>query len=610
MKSKSLKEIAIEKNKKLFIESYSVVIPNENIKLLENISKNGSIHLIESKEGEKYKCLGIVKSVPVSKFTENLNNRIYSKKLWEKVQKNKVAEGTLCLADHPSDDTDGSVKDIVGVWRNFKVNESNCTADLYLIGKHGKQFLEVLQAGGRCGLSSVGFGELLEDEKTVNPETYELVRVSDWVLTPSQGVYAEQDHIDSNTISLGESYNKKINNLKNENSNTNLIERNYNKMENSVQALTIRNNVKFALRESEKAIQSKGSSLIESKKDLQELLSYIPESYNEDRNKIEKQISLIENTIKETIKDKSIRLKENEKQTLNLKEKYDAANTVIQKLKERHDKASKVIKLLSENESLMKSDIGKFSEERIKTLKELKSYKEDKKLMIKDIKKLVQERENILSDMRQSMKDKLVMSEDIENLLQDRINLMKDLRITLEDRKVMEKDIQKLVKENSILKSKIKKVKEEYEDIEYPEVPEMQDVQDEEYADEKYDLIVDPAMAYRSDDEDFGGIPFTNFNTEEGYLEKSYKKKKDKKKMKEFVIRKKPQFNKDIVEYFENKVKEKPILRKIREQVVSQPSLVKAVNMIEKFLKTEDEKPFRIMESNNKFYDWVGNREF
>lgn len=609
MKNKTLKEIASEKNKKLFIESYSLVIPINNIKLLENVSQSGSIHLVESKEGEKYKCLGIVKSVPVTKFTENLNNRIYSKKLWEKVQKNKVAEGTLCLADHPSDDTDGSVKDIVGVWRNFKVNESNCTADLYLIGKHGKQFLEVLQAGGKCGLSSVGFGELMEDEKTVNPDTYELVRVSDWVLTPSQGVYAEQDHIDSDTISFNENVKQKNENY------TNLKEGNYNKMENNtIQALTIRNNVKFALKESEKAIQSKGSSLVESKKDLQELLSYIPESYTQDRQNVEKQISLIESTIKQTIKDKTIKLKENEKQTLNLKEKYDTANVVIQKLKERHDKANKVIKLLSTNESLMKKDIGSFLKERNLMTKDLKSLKEDRKVMVKDIKKLIEERGNILSDMRQSMKDKITMSEDIENLIQDRKTLMKDLRITLEDRKVMERDIQKLIKENSILKKKMRNYKEEsYEDIEPPEVPDMDVVQDTEYADEDYGLAIDPAMAYRSDDEDFGGVPFTNYNDEGNYLESKsskVKKQKSKPKMKEFVIRKKPSYNRDVVEYFESKVKEKPILRKIKEQIVSQSSLVKAVNMIDKYLKNDDEKPYRIMESTkSRHYDWVGNRD-
>jgi hypothetical protein len=80
--------------------------------------------------------------------------------------------------------------------------------------------------------------------------------------------------------------------------------------------------------------------------------------------------------------------------------------------------------------------------------------------------------------------------------------------------------------------------------------------------------------------------------------------------MKEFVIRKKPSQNRDVVEYFENKVKEKPILRKIREQIVSQPSLVKAVNMIERYLRNDEEKPYRIMESvKSRHYDWVGNRD-
>jgi hypothetical protein len=83
--------------------------------------------------------------------------------------------------------------------------------------------------------------------------------------------------------------------------------------------------------------------------------------------------------------------------------------------------------------------------------------------------------------------------------------------------------------------------------------------------------------------------------------------------MKEFVIRKKPSLNRqnrDVVEYFENKVKEKPILRKIREQIVSQPSLVKAVNMIERYLRNDEEKPYRIMESvKSRHYDWVGNRD-
>ncbi len=213
-KRKTLKEIAQEKGKHLFIESFSVTIPSTSIEVLTE----GQRPLVESFQGEKFKAVAIVRNVPVTRFTENLNGRVYSKELWENVYRAKVAEGTLCLADHPGDDSDGSVKDIVGVWRNFKINESNCTADLYLVGKHGKHFLEVLQAGGKNGLSTVGFGELMEDERTVNPRTYELIRLSDWVLTPSQGVYAEQDNIDTNSVSMSESVKTKVE------SNTNIIE--------------------------------------------------------------------------------------------------------------------------------------------------------------------------------------------------------------------------------------------------------------------------------------------------------------------------------------------------------------------------------------------------
>jgi chromosome segregation ATPase len=259
----------------------------------------------------------------------------------------------------------------------------------------------------------------------------------------------------------------------------------------------------------------------------------------------------------------------------------------------------------------MKKDINSFMGERVGMTKDLKALKEDRSKMIYDIKKLIQERGNILSDMRQSMKDKITMSEDIENLIQDRKTLMSDLRTTLEDTKVMKKDIQKLVKENSILKKKVRRYNEEsYEDIEPAEVPEMDYVQDTEYSNENYDLSVDPSMAYASDDEDFGGIPFTNYNDESGFLENKSRKTNKKSRMKEFVIRKKPSQNRDVVEYFENKVKEKPILRKIREQIVSQPSLVKAVNMIERYLRNDEEKPYRIMESvKSRHYDWVGNRD-
>lgn len=743
---KTLKEMASEKGKRLLIESFSVTIPLEKIKLLEDVSKSGSIHLIESRNGEKFKALGIVESVPVSKFTENLNNRIYPKKLWEKVYKEKSAEGTLCLADHPSDDTDGSVKDIVGVWRNFRVNESNCSADLYLIGKHGKQFIEVLQAGGKCGLSSVGFGELMEDDKTVNPETYELVRVSDWVLTPSQGVYAEMDHI-RESYSYKPSFSNTSTNIK-ENSYTKQNIRNSN-MDN-IQLLTIKNNIKYALRESNKNIESKSVNLIESKKDLQDLLNYVPAELSEDRQKIERQIERIEETLKSSIKEKSKALSIKTEENFDLKSKYSVANKLISKMKERHEKSNRVIKTLSENERTMKTDIDSLIKDRRSMLKDINQLIEDRKSMIsdikkfssvvsghrkneslmnKDIKRLVFERKDMMSDInvfskdrktmmsdiRQLVEDRKSMNKDINQLIEDRENMKKDLQVLLNDRKAMledinslvsdrnnmSKDINHLVEDRSAMKKDIKILVEErnvmlkdlntsikekismIEDIDQlvkdrktmlsdiktlvedrrkmfrdikilkkennrlksmnfmeseegdltpPEAPEIEDVQAAEYSGEKFSTAIDPAMAYASDDEDFGGVPFSNFNKEEDFLESfSSNGVPTRKKMNEsFIIRpkqnvvtrtqkvqkiKKPLqfFNSDVKEYFESKAKSNPAIRRIKEQVLKQKSLVNAVKIVESFLSDSDyEKPIRISESytnNNRFYDWVGNRD-
>lgn len=583
---KSLQEIAQEKGKQLLVENFSISSTSVN---LSDLSKTEKLPIVESKKGKQYEAIGIVRDVPVTKFTENLNGRIYPKRLWENVYKSKMAEGTLCLADHPADNSEGSVKDIVGVWRNFKLNESNCTGDLYLIGKHGKQFLEVLKAGGKCGLSSVGFGELMEDEKTVDPSTYELVRLSDWVLTPSQGVFAEQDHLKES--------------LKESKSNTNIIRNNT--MSSSIQALTVRNNVKIALKESEKAIESKGSSLVSAKKELQEVLQYIPEEYKEERKKLKDQISLVEKTLQQTLQDKSKRLQESVKTSSDLKVKYEASNAILSRLKEKHTKASQVIKLLSENESIMKKDIQHLMKERGLMYNDLKAFKEDYKKMGSDIVNLVSERGIILSDLRNSMQEKVDMVEDIKALLEDKKLMKKDISSLLEDRKTMQKDIERLVKENLKLKKKYSESG-EYEALEMPDVEEPETVQADEYAGEEYEAVVDPAIAYRSDDEDFGGVPFTNYNASyEGEMI-GERKKTFRKPIKESFHSFKP--NNDVVKYFESKVKQKPVLKAIKEQVYSQKSLVQAVKLVEKFLSADIDKPIKLSEAF-KQNTWIGDRE-
>jgi len=139
--------------------------------------------------------------VDVSQFTLNLNERIYPKSLWENVINNQkhIWEGSFALADHPIEE--GSFKDVMGVWSNLHINEETqkARADITFVGENGKKAQEILEAGGKIGFSSSGFGDLKEDGKTVDESTYQIERVADVVLNPSQQVFGTiQDAIEEN----------------------------------------------------------------------------------------------------------------------------------------------------------------------------------------------------------------------------------------------------------------------------------------------------------------------------------------------------------------------------------------------------------------------------
>ncbi len=162
--------------------------------------QEGVTSLTEEVQGRKFECHAVYR-VPVSKINDlqhlNLNGRAYTEELWDNVARNQkhIWEGCVGLADHPENDSEGSVRDIFAVWHNLSVNKSKgiVEADLHLVGPYGKLAEEVIAAGGKLGFSSSGFGELKEDGKTVDPKTYMLERVSDWVLTPSQEVFGTRD---------------------------------------------------------------------------------------------------------------------------------------------------------------------------------------------------------------------------------------------------------------------------------------------------------------------------------------------------------------------------------------------------------------------------------
>ena len=273
---------------KRLIESFS--INRKDVQELPVIERA----LVEASDGKKYETKKKYR-VDVSRFIENLNNRVYSKKLWENVIGNQkhIWEGSFALADHPEDE--GSFKDVMGVWSNLHINENTETvkADITFVGPYGAKAQEILEAGGKIGFSSSGFGDLKEDGKTVDENTYQIERIADCVLNPSQKVYGSiQDEIKDSvetkpTNSISEKDEKKEHVKMSANKQSKFEERRF------------RETIESYFSSLEEGVHSPDSKL----KELKELLSYFDESSPVDlREKIETEISNTEAVIQESVK--------------------------------------------------------------------------------------------------------------------------------------------------------------------------------------------------------------------------------------------------------------------------------------------------------------------
>ena len=150
---------------------------------------------------------------PVSRFgNKNGNGRIYPRELWENVINNQrdVWCGGCGLADHPMDDADpGQFKTSSIVWLDMMIDDANklIWAIGTFVGTYGKLAQEIIEAGGRIGFSSSGFGETELDGCTINPDTYQIERVADIVTNPSQCVFGD---ISSENIQASPLDNKNI----------------------------------------------------------------------------------------------------------------------------------------------------------------------------------------------------------------------------------------------------------------------------------------------------------------------------------------------------------------------------------------------------------------
>lgn len=138
----------------------------------------------------------------------NGNGRAYTLPLWKNVVENQrdIWQGGVGLADHPiADDDPGEFKTSAIIWYDMMIDEANklIWAIGSFVGTYGRLAQEIIEKGGKVGFSTSGFGEMMRDGVTVNPDTYQIERVADIVTNPSQSVYglyteAPHEKIDTN----------------------------------------------------------------------------------------------------------------------------------------------------------------------------------------------------------------------------------------------------------------------------------------------------------------------------------------------------------------------------------------------------------------------------
>jgi len=299
-----------EKKKLKLTESFSVpnnsiLLKSDNKKLIENINEqiNNELSINPS---EPFSCYAVIKDVPVTRFTLNFNNRIYSKELWQKVSQSGVAERTWCHRNHSDDD--GDVGNYLGVWHNFRVLEDKCVADLYVMDNElGRSLISGLQCGGRIHFSTFGYGDYIYDQfgnetQYIDPECYQLMRLGDWVSVSSQNVITS---IDENTVGIQKKLESKLKeNTETSNNeilkidNTNKVNENrngetMNEQESKMEISYWKNRVKTAIKESDDFFTA--SKFEESVSTLVDVKHELPESdkYKDLQEKIESKISAI-----------------------------------------------------------------------------------------------------------------------------------------------------------------------------------------------------------------------------------------------------------------------------------------------------------------------------
>lgn len=380
-----LLEIAKQKNKTLLIESFDYSIGatskfNESVELV-NPKLKESIHNEDGIE-----CFAIVRNIPVSHYRRNRNDREYSRPVWENVARRKSFENGFCLADHSEEE--GSVTRIAGVWKNFVVKEDAPYADLYVLdNEHGRRIIQILKVKGKVGFSTVGFGEL-DENNSVIPESFEISEESacDHVLVPSAGVFATNENLPQEDekplvnefLESLETNNKESNNTANkEGENKEGII-----MDKELQESVIKNNARVTIKEA-----LSNSSKAEAIRDLKEFQSTIPSHMKETVDKVEATISRIAEELDKEVKTKDSALQEATKSGNSLTEKLKMTEKLYEDLRSKHQKAIKVIESYKAQVGKSEKVIAEAKKDVYAMYEDIKTFRKERFFMLEDIAK-------------------------------------------------------------------------------------------------------------------------------------------------------------------------------------------------------------------------------
>ena len=391
--------------------------------------------------------------VPISKYgVVNANGRDYPKALWDRVvnEQQQIWKGSPMLADHPAGDSDGSPQNICAVWLEARVGAPEPDGSGYVYGtlvpsgRLGEDLQDHLSKGLRAGTSSSGFGDLMSDGKTVDPKTFLIERLSDWVLTPSQGTYftyeasTRETKNASDSERIGESANKSENVVKEKNTMSKLTK---------LEEKKFRKDMEIFLEDASKITDPQ-----EQLKEYQEILSYLEEGAVPDlREQIESKIEEKRNEIK-TLLEESRKMRE------------ELGVEGVEDLKKKLTVIAEDTDLLKEENKDWKS-VSKSLQKKIDVLREemkarpTEAYTNHLKSKINSLRASLREKEEVISKKDKSIKESQEKNDNLVKQLEEKFgstsNVVKEQRTLLE----------KKASEISSLKKKIREATERAEKI-------------------------------------------------------------------------------------------------------------------------------------------------